>query len=277
MTSPWIAYYANRLWFRQLGERLGLAAKSDEGYFSNFGFVPTSDEDRKHKWSDWNTGLNMYLKAFRSTNLEGKQVVEVSCGGGGGAAHCLRDFNAAGYVGFDITPQHVEYANSLNQHKNAKFACGSAEELDLKTNSSDIVFSIEASHIYPDFDAFVKEASRVLRPGGKLVLIDFRSYQDKANVIETLEQFFTVQKNDDISLNVAAAALSYKPHFLKWILLSVALPLIKLVHPAYFLQILFQKGSLWRHFMLQEPLSYEMYKTLLTRKLTYFCIVVTKK
>ena len=36
------------------------------------------------------------------------------------------------------------------------------------------MINVEASHIYPNFERFLSEAARVLRPGGHLLYADFR-------------------------------------------------------------------------------------------------------
>ena len=40
--------------------------------------------------------------------------------------------------------------------------------------SFDIVFNVESSLNYPDFDAYLREVDRVLRPGGRFLIADYR-------------------------------------------------------------------------------------------------------
>ena len=73
---------------------------------------------------------------------------------------------------------------------NMIFMKGCAEELPFLNENFDIVFSRLAFHHFPDADAAFSEMVRVLRPGGKLVLIDVEAAEeelrDTEDKIETL-------------------------------------------------------------------------------------------
>ena len=73
---------------------------------------------------------------------------------------------------------------------NMVFVKGYAEELPFLNESFDIVFSRLAFHHFTDADAVFAEMARVLRPGGKLVLIDMEAageeLRDMEDEIETL-------------------------------------------------------------------------------------------
>ena len=43
---------------------------------------------------------------------------------------------------------------------------GDAQDLPFPDESFDAVINVEASHIYPNFERFLGEVARVLRPGG---------------------------------------------------------------------------------------------------------------
>jgi ubiquinone/menaquinone biosynthesis C-methylase UbiE len=46
------------------------------------------------------------------------------------------------------------------------FVQGDAQNMPFPDQSLDAVVNVEASHIYPDFERFVDEVARLLRPGG---------------------------------------------------------------------------------------------------------------
>lgn len=70
------------------------------------------------------------------------------------------------------------------------FMKGFAEELPCLENSFDIVFSRLAFHHFTDVNPVFSEMVRVLRPGGKLVMIDMEEadapWRDREDEIETL-------------------------------------------------------------------------------------------
>lgn len=77
-----------------------------------------------------------------------------------------------------------------NHLSNMIFVKGYAEELPFLDDSFDIVFSRLAFHHFPDKAAACSEMVRVLKPGGKLVMIDMEAaseeWRDVEDAIETL-------------------------------------------------------------------------------------------
>ena len=52
---------------------------------------------------------------------------------------------------------------------------GDAENLPFPDESSDAVVNVEASHIYPHFERFLAQVTRVLRRGSHFLYADFRN------------------------------------------------------------------------------------------------------
>lgn len=77
-----------------------------------------------------------------------------------------------------------------NHLSNMVFMKGFTEELPCLENSFDIVFSRLAFHHFTDVNPVFSEMVRVLRPGGKLVMIDMEEadapWRDREDEIETL-------------------------------------------------------------------------------------------
>ena len=90
-----------------------------------------------------------------------------------------------------MTPAMLEIgkteAEKQNFH-NMAFVIGDAQELPFLANSFDIVISRLAFHHFPDVNRAFEEMVRVLKPNGKLILIDMEAAESKLRTIrDTLE------------------------------------------------------------------------------------------
>jgi SAM-dependent methyltransferase len=116
--------------------------------------------------------LRLYEHTIRETPLEGRDVLEVSCGRGGGANFVSRTFKPHRYVGVDLSQENVKLARERAARDGLTFAIGNAERLDLADDSFDVVINIEASHLYDNRGRFFAEVARVLKPGGYFCYTD---------------------------------------------------------------------------------------------------------
>jgi ubiquinone/menaquinone biosynthesis C-methylase UbiE len=84
-------------------------------------------------------------------------------------------------VASDLTPQMLAEARELGRERgitNVSFEIAEAERLPFADASFDIVSCRIAPHHFADVQAFVREVARVLRPGGRFVLIDSQAPED---------------------------------------------------------------------------------------------------
>lgn len=78
-------------------------------------------------------------------------------------------------VGVDLTPEMLAVARSEAQGRgltNVSFQEGDAEHLPFPDHSFDLVICRIAAHHFPDVAAFCRESARLLRPGGRLLVVD---------------------------------------------------------------------------------------------------------
>jgi len=119
--------------------------------------------------------IQFYYSLALDADLAGKDVLEVSCGHGGGASYLVRTFKPASYTGLDLNPVGVAFCRERHHLPGLDFVQGDAQDLPFPAESFDVVINLEASHSYPDFPGFLSEVARVLRPGGRFVYADLRT------------------------------------------------------------------------------------------------------
>ncbi len=87
----------------------------------------------------------------------------------------------------DMTPAMLSVGRTEAEKErlcNIEFVVGDAAELPFPDNRFDIVLSRLAFHHFPDAEMPFSEMRRVLRPGGKLVLIDMEAAEDSLRETE---------------------------------------------------------------------------------------------
>ena len=88
-------------------------------------------------------------------------------------------FTLAPHVGTviasDLVPEMLEVAQAEARKKNitnVRFEQADAENLPFEAESFDLVTCRIAAHHFPNVNKFLEEVSRVLKPGGKFILVD---------------------------------------------------------------------------------------------------------
>ncbi|HEX5705484.1 MAG TPA: class I SAM-dependent methyltransferase [Pyrinomonadaceae bacterium] len=105
------------------------------------------------------------------TNARGLRVLEIGCGMGTDGAQFAKA--GANYTGIDLTDAAVELARKRFQVSGLKgeFRVADAERLDFPDASFDLVYSHGVLHHTPDIEAAVREIHRVLKPGGRAMVM----------------------------------------------------------------------------------------------------------
>ena len=96
-----------RLWYPYLTRRL----QRDEVLFLNYAFetdpplnVPLGADDEPNR-----ACIQLYHHVATQVDLRGKNVLEVSCGHGGGASYLTRTLQPATYTGLDLNPTGIRF------------------------------------------------------------------------------------------------------------------------------------------------------------------------
>ncbi len=159
-------------WYPYLTARL----RGERVFFLNYAFetepplsLPLLEQDEPNR-----SCIQLYHHVASQVELSGKEVLEVSCGHGGGAAWITRYLQPTHYTGLDLNPAGIDFCQQQHVQNGLCFVQGDAQRLPFPDASIDVVINVEASHCYPDFPGFLKEVARVLKPGGHFLYADFR-------------------------------------------------------------------------------------------------------
>ena len=135
--------------------------------FMNYGYLGREGPELEPSDEADRIFIELYQVTLGGTDLTDKDVLDISSGLGGGAYWISRTCQPSSLVGMDLSPEAVGLCSKRysDQH-NLRFVVGDAESLPFPDNSFDVVYNIEASHCYTNFDVFLGEVFRVLRAGG---------------------------------------------------------------------------------------------------------------
>lgn len=97
-------------------------------------------------------------------------LLDIGCGTGYLIDMLSKEHNAT-FTGLDLSPEMIKQAEAKNI-LNAKFIEGRSDKLPFEDNSFDIVTCSQSFHHYPETDPAMKEAYRVLKPGGLYIISD---------------------------------------------------------------------------------------------------------
>ena len=99
------------------------------------------------------------------------KVLEIGCGIGTDGAQFARA--GADYTGIDLTQAAIDLARErfASSGLPGDFRVSDAENLDFPDDSFDLVYSHGVLHHTPDIEAAVREIHRVLKPGGRAMVM----------------------------------------------------------------------------------------------------------
>jgi len=125
------------------------------------------------EWESDRLGFQLYHRLVRDVPLTGRDVVEVGCGRGGGAAFLSDHFEPDSYVATDASFLLVAAGRRRQHNPRLRFQCSRADRLPFSAHSFDVGLTVETIHMLPDKPRFLAELARVLRPKGELLIADF--------------------------------------------------------------------------------------------------------
>lgn len=204
--SPLLRRLLWRWWYGRLAKR----HTGVDWTFMNYGFAPGDGSQLALDAADEPDRLciQLYHRVASAVDLEGKTVLEVGSGRGGGASFIARYHQPASMTGIDFSPQAVALCKRRHASvEGLRFSIGDAEALTFSSGTFDAVINVESSHCYGDIRNFFAEVARVLRPGGWFLYTDFRAAPEMKKLHATLaaQHGFERIEREDITADVAAA------------------------------------------------------------------------
>lgn len=108
------------------------------------------------------------LRIVHKNVKKGSKVLDLCCGTG----HLAEGLEGMKYTGLDFAPAMVAYCKEA--YPKRKFVLGEAEQLPFKDGSFDAVVCFWSFHhiVYPE--EVMEEISRVIRPGGFVLIATFK-------------------------------------------------------------------------------------------------------
>lgn len=116
------------------------------------------------------------LRGWQRQGLDQFRLLDVGCGTGTLATWCLGLAGLASVTGLDMSENMIAKANAKVTdavlRERMQFVVGDAEHLPFPDHSFDVLTCCNSFHHYPHQDRAVAEMHRVLKPGGRIILID---------------------------------------------------------------------------------------------------------
>ncbi|KAG5190502.1 MPBQ/MSBQ transferase [Tribonema minus] len=122
--------------------------------------------DKMMQWG----GVNDMIRSGHAP----KKVLDVGCGIGGTSRYLATKLGEGSeVVGITLSPKQVERATQLARDRkigNARFTVMDALAMEFPDDSFDLVWACESGEHMPDKRLYVEEMTRVLKPGGRIVI-----------------------------------------------------------------------------------------------------------
>jgi demethylmenaquinone methyltransferase/2-methoxy-6-polyprenyl-1,4-benzoquinol methylase len=153
---------------------------------------------RYYSWraSNYDTGtafeVEHHAEALRLANIQpGEHVLDVACGTGRGTVGLAQAVGTSGRVdALDLSEAMLGQAHSkiekLGLYDRVHFKPGNARELPYSDATFDLVYNGYMLDLIPlnGFAPILKEMARVLKPGGRLVLVNMSKPDDRKTFFE---------------------------------------------------------------------------------------------
>ncbi|HDR7322939.1 MULTISPECIES: class I SAM-dependent methyltransferase [Bacillus cereus group] len=137
------------------------------------------DANNKYTYATRNAHVSWEEMIKNITDIQNKQIIDIGCGGGIYTKE-LALMGAKNVVGLDFSKEILQAAKeNCSGFPNISFIHGDAHSIPYPDETFDIVISRAVIHHLQDIPTFLREASRILKKNGVLILQD-RTIEDCA-------------------------------------------------------------------------------------------------
>ena len=165
-----------------------------ESDFLNFGYFEADTTSQREACDNLMEQLLDWLPR------KGGSILDVACGKGETTAYLKKYFDAPDIVGINISENQLSYARTKSP--DVDFRIMSATDLTFEDNAFDSVICVEAAFHFFTRNDFLKEALRVLKPGGTLVLCDVLMTMEAERERESRTELNYLANPDDYAANL---------------------------------------------------------------------------
>jgi len=143
------------------------------------------DKSRSLHYGYWDDSVKNFHEALLNLNKvlaemaeikEHENILDAGCGVGGSSIWLAKEKNCT-VTGISLNKRQIDKANTLAKEfgvlEKVSFEQRDYSNTFYPANSFDVVWAIESVCYADDKSDFLKEATRILKPGGRLIIADF--------------------------------------------------------------------------------------------------------
>lgn len=108
-------------------------------------------------------------------NQKNGKILDAGCGIGGTSLYLAKKYPKIEFIGISIGRKQIDFANNFakdNKISNVKFIYRDYLNTNFPDNTFNGIFALESASYALDHKKFINEMKRILKPGGRLVIID---------------------------------------------------------------------------------------------------------